>query len=195
MNKTISAIIGIIFAIVQAFLPLTEEGISIKHRLLSASTFALIWIIYTVFAEKIEVFICRSVLGRSLHKKDSNEKIEHFHNRIVPLVYSIQKAHIQNDDFTKQYYYHNWCEIIDFIIMECCKKDGAIDDSTVSVGNKRFAKSFKTRHIDIFYLNSIVDILLKFNNNNKEFISHEIDYSHYMENLKIITKTVQTNLK
>ena len=196
MRKIISAIIGIFFAIIQAMLPLTNENISIHIRISIAALFAGVWILYTIFSDKIDAIICRSGVGRNLKNKSKDEKLDYFYNRIMPNVSVVQKAVIKDvdNDFTKNLYYHLWCEAIDFIAMDCCTSEKQIDCTLISFGSERYAKTFRSRSINIDYLSSIIDVLNSFLKENNEKINEQIDFTTYSGRLKSIESLIKQNL-
>lgn len=195
MKKIISAVIGTIFVIVQAFLPLAEVALPLSHRITLALGLISIWILYTVFSDQIDNFICRSVFGRSLQKKGKDEKIKDFCEKIIPNTQILQKVTLcdKDNNFTKYYYYYNWCEIVDFIAMNCCKRDKYIDRTIIAIGCWRYANTFH-RKVDISYLDSVIEVLSEFAKKNHMIISNNVDYLRYIKQLETVENIVKANL-
>ena len=197
MKKVISASLGIVFTVAQAFLPLTDIGKSLGYRLLIAACFCTFWILYTIYSDKVDTIILRSGLGRHSQKRNAIEAVAYFHSSITNIAHVLQNIVIKESDsaFIQNLYYHNWCEIIDFICMDCCNAGREINSAVVSTSRYRYAKRFLNRTIDLSYLSDVVEVLHVCDKNNKLYFSREIDYKVYSGRLEIITRVVNQEMK
>ena len=197
MKKVISATLGIVFTVVQALLPLGDIGKSLEYRLFIAACFSALWILYTVYSEKIDTIILRSGLGRYSQKRNAIETVTYFHSTITHTAHTLQNTVIKESDsaFVQNLYYHNWCEVIDFVSMDCCNTGEYINSSVVSTSRYRHAKRFLNRTIDLRYLSNVVEALYTCDKNNKTYFSREIDYMVYFGRLESINKLVRQEMK
>lgn len=193
-KNAVPAIIGILFTMVQAFLPLSDTAVSLNDRVILALCFSVLWILYAFFAGPIENWILRSCLGKHTQKRTSKEKIDYFHNTIVNLAVSLYEVKVDEntDFFVRNVHYNNWCEVIDFILMDCCCTGDIIDNSVVTSRSQRYAGSQRHRSIDVLYLKSIVDVLYKFKG-NKQFEA-EVDSRTYYKHLDTIKRIVDSEV-
>ena len=195
MKKVISAVIGAVIVIVQGGLSLVIDINSLSHQIPLVIGLISVWIWYVVCSDQIEEFICRSVLGRNLQNKTKSEKIEEFTEKIIPNTQKLQSIRLddQDNDFTKYHHYYNWCEIIDFVAMNCCKRNKYIDCEIIATGSRRYSNIFH-RKIDILYLNSVTEVLREFANKNELIISNNMDYLRYTKQLEMVENIIKDNL-
>lgn len=190
-KNAVPAIIGILFTMAQAFLPLSDTTTSLIDRVILAVCFSALWILYAFFADPIENWVLRSCLGKHTQKRSQKEKLDYFHNTIVNLATSLHEATVDKstDLFTRNVYYNNWCEVIDFILMDCCC---TIDKSVVSSRSPRYAGGQRHRSIDILYLKSIIDVLYKFKGNQQ--FEAEVDSRTYYKHLDTIKQIIELEI-
>lgn len=194
LKKTISIIIGIIFTLIQSMLPLTVSDITIIVRFGMAMIFAVIWIVYSIYDDKINEFFCR-LFGKSYVINNKKTILQIFNTEIISATTSVSKAIKDNSlsnstEYAQQKLYHDWCKIIHFLFMYCTtgKTKKTIDYSIVR--NEKLNTLWITRdkYIDSKLLNSIFKTIFEFDEKYQTSISVNTDYEGFKKQLTTLSK-------
>lgn len=202
LKKTISIIIGIIFTLIQSMLPLTASDITIANRMGIAMIFAIVWIVYSIYADAINEFFCR-LFGKSYVINSKKTILQIFNTEIISAATSINKAIKENNlsnstEYVQQKLYHDWCKIIHFLFMYCTtgktkstttgKTKSTIDYSIVR--NEKLNTLWITRdnYIDRKLLNSILKTIFEFDEKYRTSISINTDYEGFKKQLTELSK-------
>ena len=195
MKKIIGSIVAAILVVTQALLPLTNDAIGLGYRLLIALAFLLFWILYILFADQIEYFICRNILGRELVHKTREQKYNDFYNDIEPecrLINDGLNQRIENE-FVKNVLFHKWCKVINFILDYCCIANKKIDYDVVCYESETYVADFRKIKIDPLYIKEIILVLNQFCVLNYNILKNYPDIKEQIKRLKRINAIFNVN--
>lgn len=192
MKRFISISFGILFTIIQTILPLNTKEISLSRRWVIGIIFSLIWITYSIFAEKIDKKIWK-LSGHRWDVKTNEEKISHFRENIVPKVLNINISNSCSNvmsDFDFLYLYNIWCEILCFLVNECIVIENNKPNYDI-IRNSKYESVGYTRYIyiDKKYVKEMIKVLEEFDKkhiNRMKVQKDYIDIKNQLEKVKEI---------